>query len=128
MPQAYLIAIIDDDQAVRDALFDLLEVEGLAARTFGSATAFLAHQATEEFDCLITDVHMPDIDGFELQEQLRAIGKTIPMIFITSSTNENMRARALRNGAVAWFIKPVEDEALLHAIRMALDENGTSSG
>lgn len=120
MSKSLLIAIVDDDVAVRAALFDLLEVEGLPARTFESGTSLLAEGAPEGFDCVITDVRMPEIDGLELQQRLRAHGSAIPVIFITSSRDETMRAQALRDGAAAWFTKPVANGALLAALRLAL--------
>lgn len=115
-----VIAIVDDDEAVREALFDLLQVEGLSSRTFNSAEAFLADAAAGGFDCLITDVRMPEVDGLELQQRLRACGSSMPVIFITSLTDETARARAMLDGATAWFTKPVSDEALLGALRATL--------
>ncbi|UIJ45532.1 response regulator [Sphingomonas cannabina] len=115
-----MIAIVDDDEAVREALFDFLQVEGLAACTFDCAAAFFTDMAVWGFDCVITDVRMPEIDGPELQRRLRAYGSSMPVIFITSSTEEATRARALREGATAWFTKPVDNEALLHTLRTVL--------
>jgi len=115
-----LIAIVDDDDAVREALFDLLQVEGLAARTFADGAEFLADEAADRFDCIVTDVRMVEIDGLELQRRLRARGSGVPVIFITSSVEESTRVRALRDGAAAWFNKPVTDAALLDALRAAL--------
>lgn len=116
-----LIAIVDDDDAVREALFDLLQVEGLTARTFRSGEALLADAAAGGFDCVITDVRMAEIDGLELQQRLRARGSSVPVIFITSSVEDATRTRALSDGAAAWFTKPVADEELLDALRAALD-------
>lgn len=123
MPIPPLIAIVDDDDAVREALFDLLQVEGVSARTFGNGSAFLDCGALNGFDCVITDVRMAEVDGLELQRQLRARGSHVPVIFITSSVEEATRARAMREGATAWFTKPVSDQALLNAIWAALDGN-----
>jgi len=123
-----VIAIVDDDEAVRESLFDLLQVEGLPAKTFGSAAAFLADDSAGGFDCLITDVRMPEIDGIELQRHLRARGSLMPVIFITSLTDEATRESALLDGAIAWFTKPVTDEALLQALRVALARNGGGEG
>ena len=120
MPNPPVIAIVDDDEAVREALFDLLQVEGLAARTFDGAAAFLAEAAPGRFSCLITDVRMPEIDGLELQRRLRALGSVMPVIFLTSSTEDATRTRALRDGAAAWFSKPVSDDALLGVLLTAL--------
>jgi len=119
-----LIAIVDDDDAVREALCDLLQVEGLAAHPFADGAAFLADERAVGFDCIVTDVRMPEIDGLELQRRLRARGSRVPMIFITSSVEESTRARALQEGAAAWFNKPVADAALLDALRAALGGQG----
>ncbi len=115
-----VIAIVDDDEAVREALFDLFQVEGLIARTFDGAVAFLADYAPGKFDCIVSDVRMPSIDGVEMQQRLRALGAAIPIIFITSSTDAVVRASALRDGAVAWFTKPVSDDTLLGQLRATL--------
>lgn len=116
-----LIAIVDDDDAVREALFDLLQVEGLAARTFRSGEALLADATADGFDCIITDVRMAAIDGLELQWRLRVQGSSVPVIFITSSVEDATRTRALSDGAAAWFTKPVADKELLEALRAALN-------
>lgn len=116
-----LIAIVDDDEAVREALFDLLQVEGLSARTFENGATLLDDPAADRFDCIITDVRMAEIDGLELQQRLRARGSNVPVIFITSSVEDSTRIRAMRDGAAAWFTKPVADEALLRALRVACD-------
>lgn len=121
MSKLPVIAIVDDDAAVREALFDLLQVEGMAARTFESAAALLADPASADYDCVITDVRMPEIDGIRLQQRLRARGSSVPVIFVTSLGDEAVRAHALRDGAAAWFAKPVTDEILLVALRAALD-------
>ena len=120
MPKPVVIAIVDDDEAVREAILDLLQVEGLAARTFSGAVPFLDADGTD-FACVITDVRMPEVDGLELQRRLRALGSTVPVIFITSSTDPGIRDRAIEEGAAAWFSKPVADAALLSTLRAALD-------
>jgi len=119
-----VIAIVDDDQAVREALFDLLQVEGLPARMFENGAAYLADAHCMEFHCVITDVRMPEVDGLELQRRLRACGAGVPVIFITSSVNEETRERALSEGAIAWFTKPVANAELLFELRAALDRRG----
>ncbi|TGX56295.1 response regulator [Sphingomonas gei] len=117
---------MDDDGAVREALCDLLLVEGLLARPFDGAAAFLAQADVGEVDCIVTDVRMPEIDGLELQARLRAQGSSVPVIFITSSVADSTRAQAMRGGATAWFTKPVADQALLDALRRALGQGGRS--
>jgi len=115
-----VIAIVDDDRAVREALYDLLQVEGLPARMFENGADYLADAQCLEFGCIITDVRMPDVDGLTLQRRLRACGSVIPVIFITSSVHEGTRERALSDGAAAWFTKPVAHEELLLELRAAL--------
>ena len=118
MSRPSVIAIVDDDEAVRDALFDLLQVEGLPACTFEGAAPFL--ETCRDFDCVITDVRMQEIDGIELQRRLRAGGSAMPVIYVTSCDEEALRTRALQDGAAGWFTKPVDDEALLGTLKTVL--------
>ena len=120
MSKSPLVAIVDDDDAVRESLFELLQVEGLASRTFRDGRALLSDASNDHFDCIITDVRMAQVDGIELQKHFRARGSTVPVIFVTSSVEDSVRRRALRDGAFAWFTKPVADKALLHALWSAL--------
>lgn len=120
MSKPSLIAIVDDDEAMRDALFDLLQVEGLSARTFGDAESFLACVVIDAFDCVITDVRMPGIDGLELQRRLRALGLSTPVIFVTSAEDKASRAQAMADGATAYLPKPLASTELLHELSIAL--------
>jgi FixJ family two-component response regulator len=113
-----MISIVDDDPAVRNGLRRLMDVAGLVAETFASAEEFLRSRSMPATTCLILDVHMPGMDGLELQRRLRAANWKIPIIFI-SAHGEEMRARALEGGAVAFFAKPFSTEALLEAIDAA---------
>lgn len=122
MSRLSVIAIVDDDQAMREALYDLLEVEGFPACAFAGAAQFL-NQAGD-FDCVITDVSMPGIDGIELQRRLRARGSAMPVIFVTSLADPSACACAMRDGASAWLAKPVADGALLAALHSALPQGG----
>jgi len=115
-----LIAIVDDDEAMREALSDLLEVAGFSARAFDGADAFLAEYAATPFDLLVTDIRMPGIDGIELQARLRALGSPIPVVFVTSASDAATRGRAHEGGAFAYLTKPISDEFLLHLIHAAL--------
>src|SRR5467141_2531030 len=115
------ISIVDDDPAVRDALWRLMDSAGLAATAFSSAEEFLASPSRDQTDCLILDVRMPGMNGLELQRHLAASERDIPIIFITAhGSDENVRARALRDGAVAYLTKPFSEEALLEAVNTAL--------
>jgi FixJ family two-component response regulator len=113
-----MISIVDDDPAVRNGLRRLMDVAGLVAETFASAEEFLRSRSMPATTCLILDVHMPGMDGLELQRRLRAANWKIPIIFI-SAHGEEMRARALEGGALAFFAKPFSTEALLEAIDAA---------
>ncbi|MCG2626558.1 response regulator [Bradyrhizobium sp. WYCCWR 13023] len=120
-PKAPIVAVIDDDEAVREALSDLLLVLGLACRTFDRAEAFMAEYQPDRFDCLITDVSMPGRSGLELQERLRELGSSMPVIVISADTNAATRARALSGGALACLTKPVNDDVLLRHLESALN-------
>ncbi len=122
MSRPPVIAIVDDDEAVREALCDLLQVEGLPAHPFEDAARFLA--LAGDFDCVITDVRMPGIDGIELQRRLRTCGSAMPVIFVTSLSDEASCDRALREGAAGWFAKPVGEADLLAAVHDALRRGG----
>jgi FixJ family two-component response regulator len=112
---------VDDDEAVRESLSELLQVTGFGCRCFDSAEAFLADTSGADFDCIITDVRMPGIGGIELQERLRARGARTPVIFITSVLDRATRARALEAGAHAYLAKPIADDRLLAHLGAALD-------
>lgn len=120
MPNVPVIAIVDDDEAVREALTDLLQVTGFESRSWASAEDFLADAAIGEVDCIIADVRMPGMDGLQMQERLRRRGSDTPVIFITSAEDPVTRRRALEGGAHAYLGKPVADALLLEHLRMAL--------
>jgi FixJ family two-component response regulator len=116
-----LVAIVDDDDAVRDSLHGLLRSAGLCSQTYESAEAFLGSGHQRETGCLITDIRMPGMSGLQLQARLNAECCRIPTIFITAHGDEEMRFRALRAGAVEFLLKPFDDEALVESVRAALD-------
>lgn len=115
-----VIAVVEDDEAVRQALSDLLQVLDLPHRAFDQAEPFLAEYAPGRFDCLITDLRMPGIGGLELLKQLRAQGSSIPIIVVTSVTDSATRAQALAGGAQAFLAKPVSDEVLIQHLKSLL--------
>ena len=116
-----LIAIIDDDEAMRDSLRDLMEAAGLAARCFGSAEEFLASDLHHQAACLITDILMPKMSGLQLQTRLKEEECDIPIIFITAYGDPRMRIQAMREGAVEFLAKPFDHQLLLKSVRAALD-------
>lgn len=120
MIRAPLVAIVDDDEGMREALSDLLLVLDLACRTFDRAEALLAEYEPGRFDCIITDVRMPGISGLDLLRWLRSFDAPTPVIVITSDTNPKVCAQALDAGAHAFLTKPVEDHVLLAHLQSAL--------
>ena len=111
-----MISIIDDDDSVRESLRRLMRSVGFAVNVFASAEEFLASDRLRNTDCLILDVHLPGMSGLELQRHLVTSHSDIPIIFITSYEDDDVRARALNAGAVDYFLKPFNDEDLLDAI------------
>jgi FixJ family two-component response regulator len=116
-----LLSVVDDDEMLRESLPDLLREFGFAARAFSSGQEFLSSDYVDETRCLILDVAMPGMSGLDLQEELKRRGQAIPIIFITGQKDEDIRKRALRQGAVRFLYKPFSDDALLDAVNAALD-------
>jgi FixJ family two-component response regulator len=120
MSEIPLIAVVDDDEAIREALQSLLRSVGLRAEMFASAEDFLQAGQRQATACLILDVRMPRMSGLELQRQMATANCPTPIIFITAHGDEETRARALRAGALAFLDKPFSDEVLLRAVQAAL--------
>ena len=119
LPENLTISIVDDDPAVRDALWRLMDSAGLAAMAFSSAEEFLASPSRDETTCLILDVRMPGMNGLELQRHLVASNWKVPIIFMSAHAEAGVRERALQAGAVEFFEKPFNSAALLDAIDAA---------
>jgi FixJ family two-component response regulator len=115
-----LVAVVDDDESVRNAVQGILRSVGVKARTFASAEAFLDSGEQSGTGCVITDVQMPGMTGIELQARLAADEQRIPIIFITAYGNPRMQALAMQAGALDFLPKPFNDEALLKSVRTAL--------
>jgi len=120
LPHPPVVAVVDDDEAMREALCELLQLLSLSCRAFDRAEAFLAAYRPDEFDCLVTDLRMPGMGGLELQQKLRAVGSSIPVIIVTSVMDSGSRSRAMQGGAFAYLTKPVSQEALLRHLAEAL--------
>jgi FixJ family two-component response regulator len=118
-----VIAIVDDQAALREATENLLKSAGLKAVSFASAEDFLQATPLDGAGCLILDVRLPGMSGLELQQRLAADGIHVPIVFITAQEDSDgqMRAQALRSGALAFLRKPFSDEDLLNAVRSALE-------
>ena len=116
-----LIAIVDDDDAVRGATEQLLRSFGFTTRTFASAESFLKSSSLSETICLILDVQMPKMSGIELQAHLSDLGVEIPTIFITAYPDKTDEARALNAGAICFLRKPVDEQRLVECLGEALN-------
>ena len=115
-----LVAIVDDDDSMRNALDGLLKSVGVPTKAFSSAEEFLKSGQQHHTSCLIADIRMPGMSGLDLQAQLNAERCRIPTIFITAHGDDKMRLQALRAGAVEFLSKPFDDEVLLESVRAAL--------
>jgi FixJ family two-component response regulator len=115
-----LIAIVDDEEPIRKALRRLLRSAGLDVETFQSGVEFLESLATRRPDCVVLDLHMPSMTGFEVQAQLAESGATVPVVIITGHDSDETRERALAGQPAAYLRKPVNDQVLLGAIELAL--------
>ncbi len=121
MPRAApLIAVVDDEESVRRALERLIRSARLDAETFPTGDEFLETLPDHSPDCLVLDIHMPKVDGFQVQAWLAKAQLRIPVIVITGHDTPEAQARAMKAGAVAYLRKPVDAEALLDAITAAL--------
>ncbi|MDW3685091.1 response regulator [Cupriavidus sp. CV2] len=120
MVERSLIAVVDDDESVRESLPDLLRELGFAARAFASAEEFLASGCIGQARCLILDVAMPGMSGRDLQHELQQHWQAVPIVFITAHADDVLRPSVLENGAVECLRKPFSDIALLRAIQAAL--------
>src|SRR5262245_20691569 len=123
MPSVPLMAIVEDDDALRTSLDNLIRSVGFRVHGFASAEAFLRSNHARETACLILDIRKPGMDGLALQRQIVAAIWQMPIIFITSHVDDEVRARALDAGAVAFLYKPCREDDLLQAIDAALKQS-----
>jgi FixJ family two-component response regulator len=123
------ISIVDDDASVRESLLGLLRSLGYTVAIFDCAEDFIASPQVNKTDCLFLDVQMPGMSGIELQNHLRQKFGAVPIIFITARGDERTRSQALGGGAIAFLVKPINEEMVLSAIERALeaDANPKSS-
>ena len=110
-----VVAVVDDEQPVRRALQRLLRASGFDVRLFATGSDFMSH--LEGIDCVILDLHLPGMSGFEVQEALTERGASVPVVVLTGNDTPANRARSLANGAHAYLCKPVDDKVLLEALR-----------
>jgi FixJ family two-component response regulator len=115
------ISIVDDDESIREALKSLMRSVQFDVEAFESAEAFLASEHSHHTSCLILDLSLPGMNGFDLQNHLNREERSIPVIFITAHADEASRQRALKAGAIDLLSKPVRREPLFRAIQSAVE-------
>jgi FixJ family two-component response regulator len=123
-----LIAIVDDDKAVRGALQRMLQAHGFATSVFPSAEQFLNRTRVRNTSCLILDVRMPGMTGLALHDHLVGTGFPIATILITACPTKHEQRRAIASGAAAYLAKPLSEELLLDTIRGVLEDGGQADG
>lgn len=117
-----VVLAVDDDVRIRESIARLAKSAGCTAITFPSAEALLASGAIEGANCLVSDVRMPGMDGLELQRRVRAARPRLPVILITGHMDEQVRQRALREGALSFLYKPFDGEEMLRDIQRAVEQ------
>ena len=115
-----LVAIVDDDQAVRNAIEVLMRSVGLIAKAFSSGEEFLRSPELSRTGCLVVDFDMPKMTGLDLLNNLSRYGKEIPAVLITAYPSDDIRARALQAGVIGYLPKPFDESELLNCIQTAL--------
>lgn len=120
MNRSATIAIVDDDDGVRNSLVSLIRSLGYQARSYSSAPQFLADSATGDPDCMIADIQMPEMTGDQLQAELIAAGRHFPMIFMTAFPTVATRERVMAAGACAFLDKPAEPDTIADHLAAAL--------
>jgi FixJ family two-component response regulator len=120
---APIVFIVDDDISVRESLESLVEFEGWWPETFESAEDFLARPRVRTPSCLVLDISLPQLSGLDLQKLLAVDWSHMPIIFITGHGDVPMTVQAMKGGAVEFLTKPIDDEALLGAIRHSISRS-----
>jgi FixJ family two-component response regulator len=115
-----MIAVVDDEESVRKAVMRLLEAAGHPARGFASGNEFLEHWADDPPDCLMLDLQMPGLSGSDVQRALNRLEAHVPVIIITAHDAAAAREQCIRDGAVAYLCKPLDERMLFTALNIAL--------
>ncbi|HYS88460.1 MAG TPA: response regulator transcription factor [Burkholderiales bacterium] len=118
-----IVLVVDDDSGVREALARLFRSIGLSAEMFGSASEFLGSRLPDVTSCLVLDVRLPGLSGLDFQAELAKQNIKIPIIFITGHGDIPMTVRAMKGGAVEFLTKPLREQDLLDAVRVALERD-----
>lgn len=119
--EAGLIAIVDDDRLIRRSLERLLKSAGLRAKSFESAEEYLDEGDHNGICCIILDIGLPGMSGFELRSRLDAESNRLPVVFISARDESEVEDKATQAGAIAFLRKPFEDDALLHAVQTGME-------
>jgi FixJ family two-component response regulator len=122
-----IIAIVDDDEPLREAFGSVLKAAGFSINTFASAEEFLDSPHRQEIACLILDVRLPGMSGIELQRRLVETNCPVPVIFVTAHGDESLRNLLIKAGAAGFLNKPVRSDALLKEIYAALQKSPPSN-
>jgi FixJ family two-component response regulator len=120
MPSRPLVAIVDDDESLRDATSNLLQAAGFSTATFADAESFLQSGGRPRAACLVTDMRMPGMSGVQLHQHLVALGAPIPTVLVTAYASDATRSRARDAGIVCCLAKPFAPDELLECVRQAL--------
>jgi FixJ family two-component response regulator len=120
VPKGPLIAIVDDDESIRDTTKDLLESAGFSAAAFARAASLLKSRRLSQVSCVIADMRMPTMTGLELLQHLVASNRAIPTILMTAYPDERAQAQAIRANVVGYLIKPFAADELLACVRRAV--------
>ena len=123
-----IVAIVDDDNAVGNAIELLMRSVGLVAKAFSSGEAFLRSPELSRTGCLVVDFDMPRMNGLDLHNNLSRLGKAIPTVLITAYPSDDVRARALQAGIICYLTKPFDESELLNYIQTALDRAKGNKG
>jgi FixJ family two-component response regulator len=123
VPKGPLLAIVDDDESIRDTTKDLLESAGLSAAVYARAASLLKSRRLRQVSCLIADMRMPDMTGLELYQRLVASNRAIPTILMTAYPDARTQAQAIDANVVCYLIKPFAADELLACVRRALQRH-----
>lgn len=118
------VAVVEDDNSVREATERLVRLLGYTSASFATAEDFLKSGRVPDTSCLIVDMHLPGMSGAELQNRLILAGYRMPLIFITSFAEEITRARVLRDGALGYLSKPLQEQSLIACLDQAFKYPG----
>lgn len=116
-----IVYVVDDDDGVRGSVLNLLRAEGIVARGFATGLDFVAQARSDAPSCVVCDMQMPELGGLEVAAELARLGNDTPIIFMTGFGSIPLSVQAMKAGAVEFLTKPVDPEALLRAVREALD-------